>query len=201
MLQLDWSISRLRPNSVSIGRTETQFDLHAAIAAAFADQRVDEDALVGIGDLAALAAPALFGRAGLVVDQHRDARIVAQLASAPRRARRGDGWSTPGGKSVPVGVFLAARRPRRRSLHAFGGELAGDLRHGQVAVDRLAAGHGDRVVEQHLVGDVDLGRDGGADRERAGVVIGAVAEILEDVLRSVNGACADPGRALAAHLA
>ena len=54
--------------------------LHAAIAAALADQFVDDDALVGIRKRAALAAAALFGRAGLVVEQHRDALDLAQLA-------------------------------------------------------------------------------------------------------------------------
>ena len=43
---------------------------HAAVAAALADQFVDDDALVGIGERAALAAAALLGGAGLVVDQH-----------------------------------------------------------------------------------------------------------------------------------
>jgi hypothetical protein len=38
----------------------------------------------------------------------------------------------------------------------FGGELARELRHGQRAVHRLAAGHRHGVVEQQLVGDVDL---------------------------------------------
>ena len=54
--------------------------LHAAIAAALADQFVDDHPLVGIGKGAALAPAALFGRAGLVVDQHRDALDLAQLA-------------------------------------------------------------------------------------------------------------------------
>jgi hypothetical protein len=49
LLQEDWSIARLRPNSVSSGTIETQFDLHAAIAAALADQLVDEHAPVGSG--------------------------------------------------------------------------------------------------------------------------------------------------------
>ena len=70
LLQLDWSMVRLRPNSVSSGCTETQFDLHAAIAAAFADQFIDDDALIRVRELAALAAAALLGGAGLVVDQH-----------------------------------------------------------------------------------------------------------------------------------
>ena len=46
--------------------------LDAAIAAAFADELVDEDALVGIGELAALAPPALLGGTGLVIDDDAD---------------------------------------------------------------------------------------------------------------------------------
>src|SRR5580693_6820495 len=51
-----------------------------AIAAAFADGVVDEDALGRIGEFAALAAAAFLRRAGLIVDQHREAFDVAQLA-------------------------------------------------------------------------------------------------------------------------
>ena len=54
--------------------------LDAAVAAAFAHELVDDDALGRIGILAALAAAALLGRAGLVVEQHRAARRFAQLA-------------------------------------------------------------------------------------------------------------------------
>ena len=54
--------------------------LHAAIAAAFAHEFVDDDALGGVGELAALAAAPLFRRARLVVEQHRDAGDVAQFA-------------------------------------------------------------------------------------------------------------------------
>ena len=64
---------------------------HAAIAAALADQFVDDHALVGIGERAALAAAAFFGGAGLVVDQDGAARDRGEFASARRRDRRGDG--------------------------------------------------------------------------------------------------------------
>ena len=74
MLQLDWSIARLRPNSVSSGCDRDAIGFDAAVAAAFADEFVDEDALVGIGIFAALAPAPLLGRAGLIVDQHRGAR-------------------------------------------------------------------------------------------------------------------------------
>ena len=52
----------------------------AAIAAALADQLVDDHPLVGVGERAALAAAALLGGAGLVIDQGRDARHLAQPA-------------------------------------------------------------------------------------------------------------------------
>src|SRR4051812_50186836 len=51
-----------------------------AIAAAFADQLVDEGALGGIRIQPALAATALFRGAGLVIDDDRQAFDVAQLA-------------------------------------------------------------------------------------------------------------------------
>ena len=49
------------------------------------------------------------------------------------------------------------------------------------AVDRLAAGHRHRVVEQDLVGDRRLGRHRLADRQIARVPVGAVAQVLEHV--------------------
>src|SRR6185312_2845890 len=59
-------------------RDAVRFD--AAIAAAFADQIVDNHALEWIGKRAAFAAPALFGRAGLVVNKNADARHRGQFA-------------------------------------------------------------------------------------------------------------------------
>ncbi len=54
--------------------------LHAAVAAAFADGVVDEHPLGRIGKLAALAAAALLGGAGLIVDERGDALDLAELA-------------------------------------------------------------------------------------------------------------------------
>ena len=62
--------------------------LHAAIAAAFADGSLMKRRLSGSGNSPFFAATALFRRAGLVVDQHGDARRVAQrrctASSSPR---------------------------------------------------------------------------------------------------------------------
>src|SRR5260221_256759 len=41
----------------------------------------------------------------------------------------------------------------------FGGELTGYDRYGQAAIERLAPGHRHRVVEEDLVGHVDVGGD------------------------------------------
>ena len=68
--------------------------LHAAVAAAFADRRVDERRAWPDRASAALAPAALLGRAGLVVDQHADAGRLAQAllhrveVARGRRTRR-----------------------------------------------------------------------------------------------------------------
>src|SRR4029077_13576718 len=59
-------------------RDAIRFD--AAVAATFADQVVDDDALVGIRECAALTAPVLLGGAGLVIDQDADAWHGGKLA-------------------------------------------------------------------------------------------------------------------------
>ena len=108
--------------------------------------------------------------------------------------------STLDGKIDGVRPFFDVVGHHDDRLHAFRAHLVRDIRHGQRAVDRLAAGHRDRVVVENLVGDVDLRRDRLPDRERAGVEIRAVAEVLEDVLRLGERRLAAPRRAFAAHL-
>ena len=83
---------------------------------------------------------------------------------------------------------------------ALGRDLPRDVRRRERAVDRLAAGHRHRVVVEDLVGDVDLGGDRGADREAAAVVVGAVAEVGEDVLLVGERRLPDPRHAFAAHV-
>ena len=68
-------------------------------------------------------------------------------------------------------------------LDALGGQLVGQLRHGQRALGVLRTGHRDDVVVEHLVGDVHAGGDARLHGELAGVEEGAVADVLEDVRR------------------
>ncbi|CFN93041.1 Uncharacterised protein [Bordetella pertussis] len=173
--------------------------LLGTIAAAFADAFVDHHAQGRVRIGVALAAAALLGGAGLVVDQHRHVGIGAQLlhdrvqlvAVLDRHARRQVG---------DVAVFLRLVGDDDDLLDPFGGHLARDHGHADRTVDRLAAGHGDGVVEQDLVGDGPLGRHGGADRQQARVVIGAVAQVGEYMLFLGERRLAHPRNALAAHL-
>ena len=172
---------------------------HAAVAAAFADQIVDHHPLVGIGERAALAAAALLGGAGLVVDQDADARHGREFAlhGIEFVAVMHGQAARPVGV---LGVFMRLVGDDDDALGAFGGDLTRDLIDGEAAVIGLAAGHRHRVVEQDLVGHGHAGGDRRADGHVAGVVVGAVAQILEHVVALTERRLADPIGALAAHL-
>ncbi len=71
MLHDDWSIARLRPNSVSTGITERQFDCTLQSPQPSQTSSLMKTRCLRIGERAALAAAALLGGAGLVVDHAR----------------------------------------------------------------------------------------------------------------------------------
>ena len=174
--------------------------LHPAVAAALADELVDDDPLVRIGVAAALPPPALLGRAGLVVDEHRETAGLGELLLHRREDRRAGGRSC---RTATACRRDSSRGSSDRTTIARGAlrrHLPRDPRHVEAAVHRLAAGHRHGVVEEDLVGDVDAGRRRRADGEAAGVVVGAVAEILEDVPARRERRLADPVGTLAAHL-
>src|SRR5262249_13448987 len=117
-----------------------------AITAAFADQFVDDHALVRIGETPALPAAALLGGASLVVDQHGNAgdrrellldRDQAVAVIDGERAR----------PHLALGIFPPLVGDPGHAFRPFGGHWTGNLRHGEPAVIGLAAGHGDGVVE------------------------------------------------------
>ena len=100
-----------------------------------------------------------------------------------------------------VGAAVAARSsvvtmtrwtPSRRSSCT-------TLGHVHLALRVLAAGHRHGAVVEQLERDVDAGGDGRAHGERAGVEVGAVAEVLDDVLAVDERRHADPLGALVAH--
>jgi hypothetical protein len=174
--------------------------LHRAIAAAFADALVDEDAARRVDQLALLASAPLLGGAGLLVDQHRDALDLAQpaLHRVERLARMELGaWRVQVMLLVVLGDVVA---DHHHLLDALALDLARDAVDADHAVDRLAAGHRHRVVEQDLVGDGRLRGHRLADRQIARVPVGAVAQVLKHMGHLGEHRVADPVDALAAHL-
>src|SRR6185369_900477 len=191
-LAAEFGFQRLDRQAVALG---------AAVAATFADQVIDHDSHGRVDQGAALAAAALFGGAGLVVDDRR-------------RALDGPKFALDAVQLVAV-VHLHARWQLRRGIllgligddHLFGDafchQAVGDLAHrmalGALA-DLLTTRHRYGVVVQDLVSDVDAGGDGLADRQQAAVKIGAVAQVGEYMLFGGKRLLADPRHAFAAHL-
>ena len=181
-----------------LGLDAEAIGFHRAIAAALADEVVDVRKPCRIDDRAALAPPPLLGGAGLLIDQHGDAGHLAQLTlhGVHVFARMDRDASGQIRRREMRGIIRHQRDPR----HTLGAHGMRDRLHADRAVDRLTTGHGDCVVEQDLVGDVGLRRDRLADRHRAGVIIGAFAEILEHMRIAGEFRRRCPIDAFAAHL-
>ena len=60
--------------------------------------------------------------------------------------------------------------------------LLGYLRYRHTAFKGLPAGHGDGVIIENLIGNIDPGRDGLADGQGTGMHVSAVAEVLENMI-------------------
>ena len=98
-----------------------------------------------------------------------------------------------------AGIFFRIVGDDGDALDAFGAHLPRDHVDRQPALVRLAAGHGHGIVIEDLEGDVGAACQREADGEHTGVVIGAVAEILEKVIALRERRLADPLRPLPAH--
>ena len=171
--------------------------LPAAIAAAFAHTVVDQDLLLRFGIKPALPSSAFFGGTGLIEDQHRHAGERAEVFLHELELASIEELDIMRKRAAleAFGPFREHDHP----LDPLGPDLGDDLLDRKRTVHRLAAGHGDGVVIEDLVGNPRLGGDGGADREEARMVVGAVPEIGEDVGCFGKGRLAEPGNTLAAH--
>ena len=126
--------------------------LHAAIAAALADQLVDHHPHIRIGKCAALAAAALLGRTGLFVDEDGDALGLGKIAlHAVEIVAMGDARAR--GKGAR-GKFLRLIGDDRDALGSLGFDRLRHLGNAHAAIERLPAGHGDGVIIEQLEGDV-----------------------------------------------
>ncbi|SAI33726.1 Uncharacterised protein [Bordetella trematum] len=172
--------------------------LLAAVAAALAHGAVDEQPAGRIGEGFFLAAAALLGGAGLVVDQDGHARRGAQLAL--QGVELATVMHLDAGAEIDAGIFFRFVGGDHDARHVLAAQLLADLGHRDGAVHRLAAGHGHGIVEQDFVGDVGARGHCLADGQVAGVVVSALAHVLKDMRGLDIGRQPDPVHALAAHL-
>src|SRR5512135_2863865 len=100
---------------------------------------IDEGARRGFRCLTAVTAAAQLGGASLVVNERRAARLFAQDAHHPvdRLARLDDHAL---GEICAV-IARGVRGEEIDLVYAFVAKLAGQLWHGELAIDALAAGH------------------------------------------------------------
>ncbi len=179
--------------------------LVAAVAAALAHPLVDDDPEVGLRHRSSAAGPALLGRALLIVHQRRDALDLREHLLGLDQPGAVPDQDTPvavfGRTAAEVGAVVARRILGRDDdpLDAFEEHVLHDVRHRHLALRVLPAGHRDRAVVEQLERDVHAGSAGGAHGQRAGVEVGAVAEVLHDVVAIDERRHADPLRALVAH--
>ena len=175
--------------------------LLAAVAAAFAHQRVDHNPPGRVHQRAALAATALFSGAGLVVNDDGAALDRAQLPlNHVQRIAVMHGHALGQGHAL---VLFGLVSDHHGFDSALGAHRLRDLRH-RMALGPLAHGlaarHGHGVVVQNFVGDVHAGGNALADRQHAAVKVSAVTQVGKNVCVRGEGLLADPGHALAAHL-
>ncbi len=148
--------------------------LNAAITAAFADRRIDENAFLNLRGQIALAPTTQFGGTHLVIDKYGRAlggfqfrlshsHLIAVIKSDPGRHL---------GVALPA---LGVRANHDNTLDTFTRHLLRDRNGMQFAINVLPSRHSDGVIVENFVGDIDLGCDRLADRQQPRMEISAVA--------------------------
>ncbi len=162
-------------------RTLTQFDWTEQSPQPSQTSLVDEHPLAGIGIGSPLAAAALLGRAGLVIDDRGHALLSGGAPSAVHPSCP-DGGSRPYRGSFAPENLSGSSDTRRTGETPSAHKLIDHVDRRNMHLDRLAARHRDRVVEQDLEASWAPGRPPlRGSQENARVGIGAVAHVLEDV--------------------
>ncbi|KGS16604.1 hypothetical protein X989_5891 [Burkholderia pseudomallei MSHR4378] len=159
---------------------------------------IDHQPVLRIGVGATLATSALFSCAGLVIDQDCGARNFAQCTLHGVELSAMMDWNVP--PQLDFCVVFRVVGHDHHSARTFGEHLLHDLRNGNRAVDRLAPGHRDGIVEQDLVGDVDARGNRLPNGQIAGVKIGPLAHVLENVGIADERRSTEPVNTFPAHL-
>ena len=154
---------RLYAQTVGFNRT---------VATALTDKIVDHSEFLGVVQLAAFAQAALFGGAGLLINQDRDPGDLAQVTLHAIKLTPviyGDAL-----REISPSESLRVIRDHRDTIHTFRAQLFRNGVNRYRAVNILPAGHGHGVIEQNFIGDVCFGCDSLTDRHKPGMVICAI---------------------------
>ena len=161
---------------------------------------VDKGPLGRIRELLALATAAFLGGTGLVVDQYGTAGDITQFPLHLVELGPIVEGDVLGKQVMMAIVFLGLVAENNNPIDPFCGHLLGNPVDGDLPVDGLTAGHGDGVIEQNLVGNIDAGSYRLTDSHGTGVEIRAFTQVLEHVGVAGVAALANPVDAFATHL-
>ena len=167
----------------------------AAIAAAFTDAMVDDDAVGWSDSTSAFAIAPELGGTRLIVDEHGDARGCSEYFLCFDEARAMPyvnlGWPVV----MPVGVVGGDDDTSDSLAEKIGGNSGGR----QLTRWRLATGHRYRPVVEQLECHVASRRDGGGDGELPAVEVRTVTDVLDHVIGGNEVFHSDPERSFVAH--
>ncbi len=172
--------------------------LNAAITTTFTDLRVHHDTNRRILKLPFFPAPSFFSRTDLFIDKNGSAFDVSQLFFDGNQIVTMINAQAlePGHATMFFWIIAHKRDPG----DAFTSQLQNHLIDRQGAVNGLATGHGNGIVIQNLISDINSGGYRLADRQQAGMKISAIPQILEYMFRFSEVRLANPGNTFAAHL-
>ena len=175
--------------------------MHTTITTPFTDQLIDHDTHSGIDHGAALATTTFFSGTGLVIN---DDRTTLDL---PKLTLNGIQFIAvvnchSFGKCNPV-VFFGFVGDHLNFDGTFSTHALCNLNYRVTFcafTHTLSTSHGNRIVVQNFVGDVDPGSDALTNGQNAAVKISAITDIGENMFFIAEMLLANPGRSLAAHL-
>ena len=175
--------------------------MHTTVSTAFAYQVVDQHANGRIDHGSALASATLFRRTGLVIDDdgatldftHFALYLIEQSAVVHLDV----------GHQIGAIVFFWLICHDSNTLSAFCAHALRNLQCGvalRALANRLAACHGDCIVVQNFVSDIDASRHALAYRQDAAMEVGAVTNVGKNMLVVDKRLLSYPWRSFATHL-
>ena len=175
--------------------------MHTTITTPFTDQLIDHDTHSGIDHGAALATTTFFSGTGLVINDDRTAFDFSELTlNGIQFIAVVNSYSF--GKCNPV-VFLGFVGNHLNFDGTFCTHALCNLNHRMTFcafTHTLSTGHGNRIVVQNFVGDVDPGSNALTNGQNAAVKISPITDVGKHMFFIAEMLLTNPGCSFAAHL-